>query len=178
MNRWNELKYTLGLNILFPRFCLFIMIPCGLLLAGPSPPGFPLLVAVLYPTYAKVVLASSLLLFGLSIAANLSVSRYLRRHHTQDSSYAYNAKWDWGSHSGYFRIQVTDKKAFNHMLDEISRDHPTEPIRFWLLMNTILFVSAGVAIALIPLAIMLLPWLAKYLWDKLIRSKPRPAAQG
>ena len=178
MNRWNELKYTLGLNILFPRFCLFVFLPCGLLLAAASPPEFPLSVAVLYPTYAKIVLAGSLLLFGLSVAANLSVSRYLRRHHTQDSPYAYKADWDWGSRSGYFRIQITDKKAFNHMLDEISRDHPKEAIRFWLLMDNILFLSAGIILSLIALVFALLLWLAKYLWNMLTKRKQRPAAQG
>ncbi|MGI4789046.1 MAG: hypothetical protein ACRYFS_09375 [Janthinobacterium lividum] len=176
MVRWNEIKYTLVFNILFPRFFLFILIPCGLLFAASSPPSFPLLVAVLYPTYAKIVLAASLLLFGLSIAANLSISRYLRRHHTQDSPYDYQANWESGSRSSYFRIQIKDKKAFNRMLDEISRNHPKEAIRFWLLLDTVLFMSAGAALALVLLVLML-PWLAKYLWDKLTARKPRPAAQ-
>ena len=178
MSRWNELKYTLGLNILFPRFCLFVLIPWGLLFAVPSPPEFTLLVAVLHPLYAKVVLASSLLLFGLNVAANLGISRYLRLHQAQDSPYAYKAEWDCYNRSGYFRIQIGDRTAFNQMLKGISRDHPTEAIRYWLLLDHILFLSAAAALALISLASVLLPWRAKYLWDLVTRRKPRPAAQG
>jgi hypothetical protein len=178
MGRWNEIKYTLGFNILFPRFCLFVFIPCSLLLAGPSPPQFPLLVAVLYPAYAKVVLACSLLLFGLSVAANLSISRYLRRHQTQGSPYTYNADWDDGSRSSYFRIQVTDKEAFRRLLREIQREHPKEAIRFWLLADSLVFVPPVLLLGLFALVFMLLPWLVQYLWERLTKRKPKPAAQG
>lgn len=175
MSRWNEIKYTLGFNILFPRFCLFVFIPCGLLLAGPSPPQFPLLVAVLYPAYAKVVLACSLLLFGLSVAANLSISRYLRRHQVQDSPYAYSADRDYGSRSSYFRIQVTDKIAFRHLLRGIQREHPKEAIRFWLLADSLVFVPLALLLGLFAIVFMLLPWLVMFFW-RLLTRKPKPAA--
>lgn len=174
MKRWNEIKYTLGLNILFPRFCLFVLIPYGLLLAVSPPAEFSLL----QPTYAKAVLASSLLLFGLNVAANLSVSRYLRRHQTEASPYAYKVEWDIGRRSGYFRIQVTDDKAFNRLRDEISRDHPKEAIRFWLLLDNVLVLSAGAVLVLVPLAFLLLTSAVKLLWNKLTGWKSRPAAQG
>ena len=174
MSRWNEIKYTLGLNILFPRFCLFVLIPYGLLLAVAPPADFGLL----QPNYAKVVLAGSLLLFGLNVAANLSISRYLRRHQTQYSPYVYQAEWDIGRRSSYFRIQVTDEKAFKRLLDETSRDHPKEAIRVWLLLDDILVLAAGAAMVLVPAAFLLLAWPIKFLWDKLTGRKSRPAAQG
>ncbi len=178
MNRWNEIKYTLGFNILFPRFCLFILISCGVLLVVPSPPGFPLLLAVLQPLYAKVVIAGSLLLFGLSVVANLSVSRYLRHHQTPDSPYAYHADWDYGKHSNYFCIQVTDKEAFRRLLREISRNHPTEPIRFWLLADDLVMVPPVLLLALFMVVFMLVPWLIKLFWDWLTKRKPHSTAQG
>ena len=178
MARWNEIKYTLGFNILFPRFCLFVFIPCGLLLAGPSPLGFPLLVTVLYPTYAKVVLACSVLLFGLSVAANLSVSRYLRRHQTPRSPYVYTADWDYGSRSSYFRIQIIDKEAFRRLLREISRSHPTEPIRFWLLADSLVLVPPVLLLGLFMVVFMLVPWLIKLFWVWPTRRKPQRMTQG
>ncbi len=178
MARWNEIKYTLGFNILFPRSCLFVFLPCLILIAVPSPPGFPLLLAVLQPLYAKVVVAGSLLLFGLSIAANLSVSRYLRRHQSPGSSYVYKTDWDYCKHSNYFRIQIIDKEAFRHLLREISRNHPTEPIRFWLLADDLVLVPPVLLLVLFMVVFMLVPFLLKCLWDWLTRRKPHPAAQG
>ena len=174
MSRWNELKYTLGLNILFPRLCLIVLMPCGLLLAV-SPPAES---SLLQPNDAKVVLASCLLLFGLNVAANLSISRYLRRHQPQASPYVYKAAWDIGKRSGYFRIQVTDNKAFNRRLNEISRDQPQEAIRYWLWLDNVLILSAGAVVMLVPLAFLLMAWPVKLLWDKLTGWKSRPAAQG
>ena len=174
MSRWNELKYTLGLNILFPRFCLIVFVPCCFLFAA-SPPGEFLL---LQAPYAKAVLASCLLLFGLNVAANLSISWYLRRHQTQASPYAYKASWDIGRRSSYFRIQVTDSKAFSHALREISRNHSQEAIRYWLLLDNVLVLSAGAVLVLVPLAFLLLASAVKFLWNILTGWKSRPAAQG
>ena len=178
MNRWNEIKYTLGFNILFPRFCLFVFLPCLILIAVPSPPGFPLLLAMLQPTYAKVVVAGSLLLFGLSVAANLSISRYLKRHQSLESPYVYKADWEYGNRSSYFRIQITDKTAFRRLLRVISRSHPTEPIRFWLLADNLVLVPPVLLLGLFMAVFMLFPWLIKCLWDLVTKRKPRPAAQG
>ncbi len=173
MKRWNEIKYTLVLNILFPRFCLFVLLPCGLLLAVSPGAEF----SQFQPAYAKIVLAISLLLFGLDISANLSISRYLRRHQTKDSPYIYKAAWDIARRSGYFRVQVTDSKAFSRLLNEISRNHPQEAIRFWLLLDNVLVLSAGAIVMFVPAAFLLLAWPVEFLWDKLTGWKSRLAAQ-
>ncbi len=178
MNRWNEIRYTLGFNILFPRFCLFVLVPCGALLVVPSPPDFPLLLAVLQPLYAKVVVAGSLLLFGLSVAANLSVSRYLRRHQQAGSSYVYETRYAAGEYTPFFRVQVLDKEAFRHLLREISRNHPTEPIRFWLLADDLVLVPPVLLLGLFMVVFVLVPPLIKLFWNWLTRRKPHPAAQG
>lgn len=178
MNRWNEIRYTLGFNILFPRFCLFVLVPCGVLLVIPSPPDFPLLLAVLQLLYAKVVVAGSLLLFGLSVAANLSVSQYLRLHQRADSSYIYEPRYAAGKYTPFFRVQVSNKEDFRHLLREISRNHPTEPIRFWLLADRLVLVPPVLLLAAFSAVFILAPLLIKLFWGWLTKQKPRPAAQG
>jgi hypothetical protein len=177
MSRWNEIRGSLGFTILFPRFCLFVLLPCLILIVVPAPPAFPLILTTLQPGYVKVVLAVSLLFFGLSVAANLSVSRYLRLHQTPSSPYAYEAKCDPSKRSSYFRIQVTDKAAFRRLLRDLSRDHPREAIRRWLLVDDLLFVPPVLVLSLFLLVFMLVPWLVKFLWDLLKGRKLHPTSQ-
>jgi len=177
MSRLNEIKYSLGFNILFPRFCLFVLLPCLVLILVPAPPAFPLLLTVLQPGYVKIVLAVSLLLFGLDVAANLSVSRYLRLHQTESSPYAYEAKYAPSKRSNYFRIQVVDKMAFRRLLRDLSRDHPREAIRFWLLVDDLLFVPPVLILSLFLLVFLFVPWLVKFLWDLLPGQKRHPPPQ-
>lgn len=174
MSRWNELKYSLVLVILFPRFCLFVLLPFSILFVIPSPSAFPWLIAVLQPSYAKAVLACSLLLFGLSVVANLSISRYLRLHQTQSSPYTYETEYDASRRSSYFRIQVSDKTAFRRLLHDIGREHSRELIRLWLLVDDLVFVPPVLVLSLFMVVFMLLPWLVNHLWKWLHTRKPHP----
>ena len=175
MNRWNELKVGLGLNILLPRFCLIVLLPCALLIVVPAPPEFPLLLTVFHPGYVGIVLAASLLLFGLSVAANLSVSRYLRLHQTEGSPYVYAAGYDPTRRSNFFRIRVTDKEAFRRLRRGLSRDHPREAIRFWLLVDDLVFVPPVLLLSLFAVVFLLVPWLVKLLWSRFKGRKLRSA---
>lgn len=174
MSRWNELTSGLGLNLLLPRFCLFVLLPAALLIAVPAPPAFPLLLTVLHPGYVGVVLAGSLLLFGLDVAALLGISRYLRVHQTPISPYAYEVPHDPGRHTRYFHIWVTDKVAFRRFLRGLSRDHPWEAIRFWLLLDDLVFVPPILLLSLFALVFLFVPWLVKFLWGRFKGRKMHP----
>ena len=175
--RWDKLKGGFGLNILLPRFCLFVLLPCGILIAAPAPPAFPLLLTVLHPGYVGIVLAGSLLVFGLDVAALLGITRYLRVHQTPGSPYAYEAPHDPDRHTRYFRIRVTDKAAFRHLLRGLSRDHPRQAIRFWLLLDDLVFVPPVLLLSLFAAVFLLVPWLVKFLWGRLKGRKWHPTSQ-
>ena len=174
MSRRNELTSGLGLNILLPRFCLFVLLPCGILIAAPAPPAFPLLLTVLHPGYAGIVLVGSLLVFGLDVAALLGISRYLRLHQTPGSPYDYEARHDPARHTRYFHIRVTDEAAFRSLRRGLSRGHPWEAIRFWLLLDDLVFVPPVLLLSLFALVFLLVPWLVKSLWGRLIGRKRHP----
>ena len=174
MNRWNEIKYSLGLDILFPRFCLFVGLPCGILVVVPAPPAIPLLLLALYPHYVALVIATGLLLFGLSIAADLSISRYLRLHQTEDSPYVYKTQYASGRYTPYFRIWTSDKDAFRVLLKDIRRENQGKGIWFWLLLDDLLFVPPVVLLAVFAAIFIFIPWLAVFLLGKLKHRKPRP----
>ena len=172
MSRWNEIKYSLGLDILFPRFCLFVGLPCGILILVPAPPAFPLLLLALYPHYVALVIASGLLLFGLSVAGNLSISRYLRLHQTEASPYVYQTQYNIGRYTPYFRIWASDKDTFRTLLKKLRRENPGKAIRFWLLLDDWLFVPPIVILTLFIAIFMLIPSLAVFLLDQLKHRKP------
>ena len=177
MNRGNELKSGLGLNILFPRFLLFVLLPCGIFICAPAPPAFPLLLTVLHPGYVGIALAASLLLFGLDVAALLGISGYLRLHQTPGSPYAYEARHDPGTHTRYFRIRVADKAAFRRLLRGLSRDYPRGAIRFWLLVDDLVFVPPVLLLSLFAAVFLLVPLLVKFLWGRFRGRKWHPAPQ-
>lgn len=172
MSRWNEIKYSLGFNILFPRFCLFVGLPCGILVLAPAPPAFPLLLLALYPHYVTLVIAAGLLLFGLSVAANLSISRYLRLHQTEASPYVYETQYEIGRYTPYFRIWASDKDAFRILLKDLRRENQGKAIWFWLLLDDLLFMPPIVILALFAAIFMFIPCLAVFLLDKLKHRKP------
>lgn len=174
MSRWNEMKYSLALNILFPRLCLFVLLPCLILALVPAPPTFPWLLLALQPGYVKGVLAVSLLLFGLSVTANLKVSRYLRLHQRESSPYTYAAWYDPSRRSRYFRIQVADKAAFHRLLRDLRREHPGEAIWLWLWLDDLLIAPPLLLLSLFALVFMLVPWLIRFLWGLLRSRKPHP----
>ena len=177
MSRWKEIGYNLGFNILFLHFVLFVVLPGGILICAPAPPDLPFLLTILAPNYAKVVLTVCLLLFGLDVASNLSISRYLRLHQTQNSPYAYEAKYEPYKSTRYFRVQVVDKVAFRGLLDDLSRDHPREAIRLWLLVENLVFAPLMLFLALFALVFVLLPWLVTFLWGRFRGRKRHPTAQ-
>ncbi len=174
MSRWNELKYSLALNILFPRFCLFVLLPCFILVFVPAPSGIPWLVFVLRPGYALGVLIGCLLLFGLEVAANLCISRYLRLHQTENSPYVYKAGWDPGRRSNYFRIHILDKPAFRVLLRDLRREYPGEAIRLWLWLDDLLLVPPLLVISAFLFVFMFVPWLVRLLWVRLKARRPSP----
>ena len=174
MSRWNEIKYSLGLDILFPRFCLFVGLPCGILVFVPAPPAIPWLLVALYPHYVAIVIATGLLLFGLSVAANLSISRYFRLHQTEASPYVYETQYDSGRYTPYFRIWASDKDAFRVLLKDIRRQNQGKAIWFWLLLDDLLFVPPVVLLALFAVIFMFIPSLVVFLLDKFKHRKPSP----
>lgn len=174
MNRWNEIKCSLGFNILLPRFCLFVGLPCLILVLVPAPPAIPPLLVALYPHYVALVITAGLLLFGLSIAANLSISRYLRLHQTGASPYVYETGYDAGRRTSFFRIQAWDTDAFRVLLKNLRRENQGKGIWFWLLLDDLLFVPPIAILALFVAIFMFIPSLAVLLLDKLKHRKPRP----
>ena len=174
MSRWKELIWTLGANILFPRFCLFVLLP--VLFVVPTSLPLPWSYRGLPPVWAGVVVAGSFLVFGVSVAANLGISRCLRRHEMPDSPYKYACWYEASRRSSYFRIQVFDLKAFRHLLQELRRDHPCEAIGWWLCVDDFIY-TPPVLLLLVPMLLFLLVlWLAKLLRDKLWPSKPHPTS--
>lgn len=169
MSRWNELKYSFAFNILLPRFCLYVALPFLILVLLPL--GFPLLLSVLQSGYVKAVIGVALLLFGVSVAANLSVSRYLRLHQTPDSPYTYEAKYDPDKRSGYFRIQVADKAAFRRLLHDLRRRFG-KAISLWLWLDDLLLIPPLLVLSLFALVFMFVPWLVRFLSGLLKRRKP------
>jgi hypothetical protein len=166
---WNEIKYTLVLNILFPSFCLFVGLPCLILIMIPAPAG---IVLVLSPRYVEIVVIGCLLLFGLDVAANLGISRYLRLHQTESSPYTYEAQWDWGRRSSYFRIYIKDKTAFRSLKRRLKQEHRGKAIWFWLWLDDLPMALPLLLIGLFAFVFMFLPWLAKFLWKQHKDHKP------
>lgn len=178
MRRWNELLWTLGFNILLPRFFLFVLLP-GFLVVPTAPhwPPLPWSYRGLPLAWAEGVIAVCLLVFGVSVAANLGISRYLRLHETPEAPYTYAYWYDWyeqSRRSSYFRIQVSDKKAFWHLLGELRRDHPREAIGRWLWVNEAVYAPPILLLSLLPTAFALVLWLVKFVGGLLTGRKPPP----
>lgn len=160
MNRGTELVYSLGWNILFPRLCLFVLLPCAFCLGLPPPPAIPWL---LRPGTGIDILAVCLTLFGLSAAANLSTSRYLRLAERPHSPYRYAAEWDWATRSSYFRIQITDKAAFDALLRDRRRQQLGQA--FWLTLDNLLYAPPVLLAILIALVVVGIPLLIRMGWQ-------------
>ncbi len=169
MSRWNELIYGLGFNILLPRFCLFVLLPCLFFFYYPQPPASPWL---LRPGTGIDLLTICLLYFGLSVAANLSISRYLRLHHTPDAPYHYDAASYVIGSTGYFRIRVTDTIAFRRLERTLKRDHRGQAIWFWLWVDDLVYAPPILLIFLIGLLFLLVPLLITVGWKQLTHRKP------
>lgn len=176
MSRWNELLWTLGFNILLPRFCLFVLLP-GLLVVPTAPhlPPLPWSYRGLPLAWAEGVMAVCLLVFGASVAANLGISRYLRLQETPESPYTYAYWYEANRRSSYFRIQVSDKKAFWHLLGELRRDHPREAIGRWLWVDDAVYAPPILLLSVLPMLFAFVLWLVKFMSGarfSQVRQKP------
>ena len=140
MSRWNELMWTLVFDILLARLCLFVLLPGLVLLAvlGRS-----------HGVWMAGGLSVCFLVFGVSVAANLSISRYLRFHETPQSPYTYAYWYDAGRSSRYFRIQVSDKEALRRLLRELRRDHPREAVGRWLWVDEAVYAPPILLVLLV-----------------------------
>lgn len=166
MSRRNELFWNMGFNVLMPRFCLFVLLP-GLVAAATAPHWPPL-------AWAEGMIVGCLLVFGVSVAANLGISRYLRIHETPESPYTYAYWYVSSRRNSYFRIQVSDKKAFWRLLRELRRDHPREAVGQWLSVEEVLYTPPILLVSLLPLLLTALVMLGKFVGSKLTKGKPRP----
>ncbi len=168
MSRANELLWNLGFNILLPRFFLFVLLP-GLVVAGTAPQWPPL-------AWAVGVMAVCLLVFGMSVAAILNISRYLRMHETPESPYTYAYWYVSSSPNSYFRIQVSDKEAFRRLLRELRRDHPREAIGRWLWVDEAVYAPPILLMLLLPILCALVLWLVKGLTTRNRKTPDGPLA--
>lgn len=175
MRRWNELLWTLGANILFPRFFLFVLLP-GLLVVPTAPhfPPLPWSYRGLPLVWAEGVIAVCMLVFGASVAANLGISRYLRLRETPESPYTYAYWYEQSRRSSYFRIQVSDKEAFWHLLGELRRDRPRKVIGRWLWVDDAVYAPPILLFSLLPMLCVLVLWLVKFGGGLLTGRKPDP----
>ena len=168
MGRWNELMWTLVFDILLGRLCLFVLLPGLVLLAVLG--GF-------HGAWMAGGLTICFLVFGVSIAANLNISRYLRLHETPQSPYTYAYWYDASRRSSYFRIQVSDKEAFRRLRRELRQDHPREAIGRWLGIDEALYTPPILLISLLPMLAVALVMLIKFAGRWLLGRKPHPAGR-
>ena len=138
MKRWKEIGHSFGFNILFPRVCLYGIVPC-LLLFGPGNIAWIVYWSSAFDLTVLTLFGS---LFLLNLVANLAVSRYLRLHQTALSPYEYTPEYDFLKYTPYFRIQIKDRLAFRHLLKSLRSEHKGQIIWLWLWLDDLLLVPA------------------------------------
>ncbi len=163
MERWKELSHSCGFNILFPRVCLYGIVPC-LLLFGPGNIAW---IAYWSSAFDLTILTLFGSLFLLNVAANLAVSRYLRLHQTALSPYEYVWEYDFFKYTPYFRIQIKDRLAFHRLLESLRNEHKGQMIWLWLWLDDLFLVPAFL------MFLVWLPWMGAVWLTRTFRRRLR-----
>lgn len=162
MKRLQELCWNFGFQIVFPRLCLVGIMPVMILLG----PGSIAWLALWPPWFDRLVLFGSVLMFTLSVASNLAISRFLHLSQTELSPYEYKKTYIGTNTRDYFRIQVTDRAAFGALQKSLLSQHPRAPIALWLRIDN-LWLLAAIPLLAFGLVLWGIPWLLRHAWVRL-----------
>ncbi len=133
--RAKELGWNLGIQVMLPRLFLYSFVPLTLLLIHSRDPW-----SFLWFPGCGWVVALFFCLFLLNVGADLAVSRYLRLHETDTSPYKYSEAYDSFTNKPYFRISVSDNRAFRSLIKSLRAEHKGEAISRWLLLDDLMLV--------------------------------------